>query len=165
MVGVSIAIGACSRQSTPEITRAAAAPTTAQHVADTPTAPVSTVTAATGHTCSPEEQKARGCVGMKDDAGGKGCNQWDEAAAAVTRRDVPSDAVWVSFPVDGMVCGGCERRIQAKVGEIDGVVAVEASAELGRVRVALRPDAKDRAAEAKARVAALGYKVGAEPPR
>ena len=65
-----------------------------------------------------------------------GCNQWDEAAAEVARRPVPRDAEWKTIQVSGMTCGGCERRITASLGKVDGVLAVEADAELGQVRIA-----------------------------
>jgi copper chaperone CopZ len=64
------------------------------------------------------------------------CNQWDDEAAEVARREVPADAVWKTIPVNGMTCGGCERRIIASLGKLDGVLAVEADAELGQVRIA-----------------------------
>jgi copper chaperone CopZ len=64
------------------------------------------------------------------------CNQWDGAAAEVARREVPADAEWKTIPVSGMTCGGCERRIIASLGKVEGVLAVEADAELGQVRIA-----------------------------
>lgn len=111
-----------------------------------------------GYNCASNEKgDGHECEqGVKEHGGG--CNQWDEAASAVTKRGVPDDAVWVAFDVDGMTCGGCERRIQAKVGDMKGVVAVEASSELSRVRVAFEKGSEDEAA-ARERVASLGYKV------
>jgi copper chaperone CopZ len=64
------------------------------------------------------------------------CNQWDEEAAQVAQRKVPADAEWRTIPVTGMTCGGCERRIIASLGKVEGVLAVEADAELGQVRIA-----------------------------
>jgi len=64
------------------------------------------------------------------------CNQWDEEAAQVAQREVPADAEWRTIPVSGMTCGGCERRIIASLGKVEGVLAVEADAELGQVRIA-----------------------------
>jgi copper chaperone CopZ len=102
--------------------------------------------------------QAHECEGADKEHEGGGCNQWDDAASEVTKRKVTDDAVWVSFDVDGMTCGGCERRIQAKVGELDGVVAVEASSELSRVRIAFSKGAENETA-ARERIASLGYKV------
>lgn len=98
------------------------------------------------------------CEHAADEHAG-GCNQWDAEAAAVTRRPVPADAHWIAFDVEGMSCGGCERRIIANVGAIDGVAAVEASAELGRVRVAVAPGHEDAADAARRRIGELGYRV------
>jgi copper chaperone CopZ len=88
-----------------------------------------------------------------------GCNQWDEAAAEVLKRDVPESAVWQTVNVGGMTCGGCERRIIAKVAEIDGILAVEADAELGQVRFALAQGADELARTATEQIRSLGYKV------
>ena len=97
------------------------------------------------------------CGGKEGDPAG-GCNQWDEAASEVAKRPVPADASWKTIAVSGMTCGGCERRVIAKLGALEGVLAVEADAELGQVRVAtargvdLRQAAVDRINE-------LGYKA------
>lgn len=84
------------------------------------------------------------------------CNQWDEAAAQVARREVPPDAEWKTIPVTGMTCGGCERRIIASLGKVQGVLAVEADAELGQVRIATArgTDLRDLAVET---INQLGY--------
>ena len=37
--------------------------------------------------------------------------------------------------VEGMHCGGCEKRIQNAVSDIDGVESVEAHFEAGTVKV------------------------------
>ncbi len=119
------------------------------------TAPVA---ADEGYNCAPDESgDGHSCDKGEKEHGG-GCNQWDKAASQVTKRAIPDDAVWVAFDVDGMTCGGCERRIQAKVADLKGVVAVEVSAELSRVRVAFENGSEDESA-ARERVASLGYKV------
>ncbi len=84
------------------------------------------------------------------------CNQWDEEAAQVARREVPADADWKVIPVTGMTCGGCERRIIASLGKVDGVLAVEADAELGQVRIATAhgTDVREVAVE---KINQLGY--------
>ncbi len=164
----ALALVGCQKDATPESKAAAtnAASPTAETVAQ-PTAarvaeaaaPTHAATADEGYSCGGKaEQEKLGCAGMGEEEGG-GCNQWDDEASAVTKRAVPNDAVWTSYSVDGMTCGGCERRIIANVGRLDGVVAVEASAELGRVRVALAPGAKTTPDQAKARIAELGYRI------
>ena len=94
------------------------------------------------------EAKGESCEG--------GCNQWDEAAAEVAKRPVPSDAEWKTIAVSGMTCGGCERRITASLGKVDGVLAVEADAELGQVRIAMAKG-QDLRKVAVDQINSLGY--------
>jgi copper chaperone CopZ len=109
-----------------------------------------------GGSCAGE--KAGGtCAGEEGEAGG--CSQWDAKAAEVARRATPTDAEWVTIAVKGMSCGGCERRIVANLGQVDGILGVEADAELGQVRVAYAKGNDRMSADARARIAALGYKL------
>ena len=87
---------------------------------------------------------------------GMGCNKWDEA---ISKQEIPADASWAVLKVDGMTCGGCERRIIANVGKLDGVVAVEADSELGQVRVAVASGSKAATDLASAKISELGYTV------
>ena len=96
---------------------------------------------------------------MAEAGEGMGCNQWDEAADKVAQRQVPTDAEWQVLDVTGMSCGGCERRIIANVGKLDGVVSVEADAELGKVRVAVAKGHETARDEAKAKILSLGYRI------
>lgn len=104
------------------------------------------------------------CGGGEEMAGGAscggegGCNKWDEAAGEVATREVPKDADWKAIPVSGMTCGGCERRIIANLGKLDGVLAVEADAELGQVRVAMARGMDVRKAAVE-RINSLGYRA------
>lgn len=109
-----------------------------------------------GMSCGNVEMEGGTCAGEKGEAGG--CDQWDEKAAEVARRATPADAVWVTIPVKGMSCGGCERRIVANLGTVEGILGVEADAELGQVRVAHAKGNEKMSADARARIAALGYK-------
>lgn len=90
---------------------------------------------------SPHHARAEGgqCAGgmAEGESCEGGCDQWDAEAAEVARRPIPADAEWKTIPVSGMTCGGCERRIIASLGKVDGVLAVEADAELGEVRIAM----------------------------
>lgn len=132
-------------------TATAAAPAAAAPAAAAPAA-----AAPAGDHCGGEMAMAEGeSCGQ---AGG-GCNKWDEAAADVTKRKVPADAVWIAYDVTGMHCGGCERRIIAKVGEMDGILAVDADAELGRVRIAVAPGREALKDQARERITSLGYGV------
>jgi len=103
-----------------------------------------------GGSCAGEMKAGGECAG--------GCGQWDEAASEVARRPIPTDARWEQIAVEGMTCGGCERRVIANVGQLDGVLAVEADAELGQVRVATAAgrDLREAAIE---RINSLGYRA------
>jgi copper chaperone CopZ len=115
------------------------------------------------------EAKSADCQGDKDgseascgndeaeEAGG--CNQWDEEAALVAKRDIPDNAAWETLKVSGMTCGGCERRVIANVGGVDGVLAVEADAELGQVRVATEKGKEGPKVAAIQKIKSLGYKI------
>jgi copper chaperone CopZ len=105
--------------------------------------------------CNPAEMEEGSCAQKGEGA----CNKWDEAADEVAKREVPADAEWTVMKVSGMHCGGCERRIIANVGSIDGVLAVEADAELGQVRVATAKGAKDIQKAATDKIGELGYKL------
>lgn len=95
--------------------------------------------------------------GKQEEAGG--CNKWDDEAAAVASRDIPGNAVWKTLKVSGMTCGGCERRVIANVGKLDGIVSVEADSELGQVRIAMAADSAETTKAATAEIKRLGYKV------
>lgn len=128
----------------------AASPVKVMEATATATAtPAATATAAAG------EGEGGTCGGSMDSCSG-GCDQWDGEAAEVAKRVVPKDSAWRTIKVSGMTCGGCERRIIANLGKLDGVLAVEADAELGEVRVAMAKDADLRNAAVE-RINALGY--------
>jgi copper chaperone CopZ len=125
--------------------------------ATAPTAAAAATPTATTEAAMAEHEGSCGNAEMEDGQCGGGCNQWDEAAAEVAKRPAPDQAEWTTIPVEGMHCGGCERRIIANLGEVDGVLAVEADAELGQVRVAYAPGKKAIRDSAVARIKALGY--------
>ncbi|MBL4634091.1 MAG: heavy-metal-associated domain-containing protein [Kofleriaceae bacterium] len=58
-----------------------------------------------------------------------------------------------------MTCGGCERRIIANVGKLDGILAVEADSELGQVRVAFAAGDTKASDAARTQITELGYKL------
>ena len=61
----------------------------------------------------------------------------------------------VTYDVTGMTCGHCELSIQEEIGELAGVVEVDADHETGRVTVTSH-EPLDRAAVAAA-VEEAGY--------
>ena len=129
---LAMALGGCDKHAAQGKPQPAAA-TRAQ----SPMKPVKVMEETPHHaaTATGEGQCAGGMAEGKSCEGG--CDQWDEAATEVAKRPVPADAEWKTIPVSGMTCGGCERRIIASLGKVDGVLAVEADAELGQVRIAM----------------------------
>jgi copper chaperone CopZ len=153
---VALAFGACAKD-----TSKPADTSNEQAAAKVAPAPSSTPTAQADEAAvscdTPGEAGEEGMCGKQEEAGG--CNKWDAEAAAVTKRDVPDNAVWKTLKVAGMTCGGCERRVIAHVGKLDGVVSVEADSELGQVRIALASKHGDSAEAATAEIKRLGYRV------
>jgi copper chaperone len=128
---LAIALGGCDKHQAQAKAKPAAA-TQAQ----TPMKPVKVMEPAPAATATSKEEGTCGGEAKGESCEG-GCDQWDEAAAEVAKRPIPTDAEWNTIAVSGMTCGGCERRITASLGKVDGVLAVEADAELGQVRIAM----------------------------
>ena len=86
---------------------------------------------------------------------GAGCMA---AAGDAPKQDVPKDATWASLTVDGMHCGGCARRIQTRLAQLDGVVGSEVDLGTHTVRVAVKKGVDARAIATPA-IDELGYHV------
>lgn len=159
--------GACEQGKSAD--KAETAVSTAKVAPAATTATATTEPAAAEASCAGADGKAAGehdgmdCMkktgAMEEEGEGMGCNQWNDDADKVAQREVPADAEWNVLSVTGMSCGGCERRIIANVGEIEGVVSVEADAELGKVRVAVAKGNAAASDAAKAKILELGYSV------
>ena len=68
----------------------------------------------------------------------------------------------VALQVEGMDCSACGRRLQAVLGRLDGVGAVEADHVTGRVRVRFDPsrvEAGALASAARERIELAGFTV------
>lgn len=71
------------------------------------------------------------------------------------------NVVTVSFKIDGMVCASCEKSIESKLAQIDGVQSVEVDQKSGDAKVAF--DASKVSEERLiADIGALGYKASAK---
>ena len=57
-----------------------------------------------------------------------------EEKAAVT---LPEGSEWTTLTVSGMTCGGCEARVREALGELEAILALDADAQTGEVKVAL----------------------------
>jgi copper chaperone CopZ len=86
---------------------------------------------------------------------GGGCMAATPAPAAA---EIPKDATWQALTVDGMHCGGCARRIQTRLAQLDGVVGSEVDLGTHTVRVAVKKGVDARAIATPA-IDELGYHV------
>lgn len=63
----------------------------------------------------------------------------------------------VEIPVQGMGCGGCERTVQAALGQLEGVRGAEVDHTAARVRVSFDPDQVDEQ-RLRTRIEDAGYR-------
>lgn len=163
LVSALLFAGACEKSETSKTEPAKTEPAASATAAATTAAAAADEASCAGADGTAGDHSGADCMKktaeMAAEGEGMGCNQWDDAADQIAKRDVPVDADWNVLAVSGMTCGGCERRIIANVGELDGVVSVEADAELGKVRVAIAKGNATASDAAKAKIAELGYKV------
>ncbi len=151
---VAIALGGCDKHQAQAKSQPAAAMKT-----QSPLKPVKVMEEKSHHAQSTAGAEGSQCAGAmaEGESCEGGCDQWDDEASEVARRVVPADAEWKTIPVSGMTCGGCERRIIAHLGKVEGVLAVEADAELGEVRIAMARGKADLRKVAVAKINELGY--------
>lgn len=64
----------------------------------------------------------------------------------------------VELQVDGMTCAGCEQRVGAVLGRVEGVREVTADHTTGRVQVRIGPELADRDVLGQ-RIENAGYEV------
>ena len=69
----------------------------------------------------------------------------------------------VEFPVTGMTCASCVRRVEKALGRVEGVAEANANLATERVRVALDPSATD-GGKLRVAVERAGYGVEEIPP-
>ncbi len=107
---------------------------------------------------SADDHKACGgaCGASCNGSCGAGCMA--AAGEAPPVKDIPKDAQWASLTVDGMHCGGCARRIQSRLAQLDGVVGSEVDLGTHTVRVAVKKGIDARAIATPA-IDELGYHV------
>ncbi|MEU4377575.1 heavy-metal-associated domain-containing protein [Pseudonocardia alni] len=70
----------------------------------------------------------------------------------------------VTLRVEGMSCGGCEQRIAAVLGRVEGVREVSADHTTGRVGVRVGPELADPSVLTD-RVEAAGFAVTGQADR
>jgi copper chaperone CopZ len=71
---------------------------------------------------------------------------------------LPANATWQPLHVDGMMCGGCGKRIEKALANVDGVLAVKTDFRTKKVEIATKPGIDARAL-VKPTIDGLGYSV------
>lgn len=87
-------------------------------------------------------------------------SEQDPAADATTTAvaaPAPKGATTGTFPVEGMVCEGCQHSIQDAVAKLDGVVSCTADHEKKQAEVVYDP-AKVKPDQIVAAIGKLGYR-------
>jgi copper chaperone CopZ len=112
---------------------------------------------------APTAKAACGCSGGGDSCGGScggscGASCGGEAGGAPLWAPLPANSTWTPLTVAGMRCGGCARRIERALANVDGVLGVKADVRMARIEVATKPGVDARAL-VKPTIDGLGYQV------
>jgi Cu+-exporting ATPase len=75
-----------------------------------------------------------------------------------TWQPVDSNASWQPVYVDGMKCGGCAKRIEKALANVDGVLAVKTDFRTKKVEIVTKPGVDARSL-VKPTIDGLGYRV------
>ena len=78
-------------------------------------------------------------------------------ASSEAPRPANAQAITRTFPVEGMVCEGCQNSIQAAVGQLSGVLSCTANHKKKQAEVRYDPRAV-QPAQIVAAIAKLGYR-------
>jgi copper chaperone CopZ len=102
-----------------------------------------------------------GCGGSCGGSCGSSCScggSCGGGGAAVQWGTVPVGSTWTEMHVTGMHCGGCARRIENALSQLDGIVGAQIDVTTGTVKVATARgvDARKLATPA---IDGLGYRV------
>lgn len=153
-IALAFVLAACQRADPAE----ESAKKVAEASAVTPAAAAPMSTPAPIEEPSSDDHKACGgaCGASCNGSCGAGCMA--AAGEAAPKKDIPKDAQWASLTVDGMHCGGCARRIQTRLAQLDGVVGSEVDLGTHTVRVAVKKGVDARALATPA-IDELGYHV------
>jgi len=125
----------------PDPDRSMQPPATEKTVAPAPSAAQPSCGCGGGGSCS-------GACG--DSCGGAGgMPQWSPVGA---------DATWQPVYVDGMKCGGCAKRIEKALANVDGVLAVKTDLRTKKVEIVTKAGVDARSL-VKPTIDNLGYRV------
>jgi Cu+-exporting ATPase len=135
----------------------------AQITAKTEAKPASAAPAANTALTAPAAKTACGCSGAGESCGGScggscGASCGGEGGSAPLWAPLPANSTWTPLTVAGMRCGGCAKRIERALANVDGVLGVKADVRMARVEIATKPGIDVRAL-VKPTIDGLGYQV------
>jgi copper chaperone CopZ len=108
-----------------------------------------TVTAAQPSSCGGS------CGGQCSGACGDSCGG---AGGMPTWSPVDANASWQPVFVEGMKCGGCAKRIEKALANVDGVLAVKTDVRTKKIEIVTKPGIDARSL-VKPTIDSLGYRV------
>ncbi len=104
---------------------------------------------------APAEAHSCGCGMTPGSCNGQCGGECGGAAPSLT---APANATWTTLHVTGMHCGGCARRIERALAQLDGVLGVRA--DFGKAEVAVATTAHTDARRlVESTIDGLGYQV------
>jgi copper chaperone CopZ len=158
-IALAFVLAACQRADPAEESARKVAEASANAPKPAAAAPIATP-APIEEPVAPSADDHHACGGACGASCNGSCGAGCMAAAGETppKQDIPKDATWASLTVDGMHCGGCARRIQTRLAQLDGVVGSEVDLGTHTVRVAVKKGIDARAIATPA-IDELGYHV------
>ena len=135
--------------------RADSAQRSAEITANAPE-PVSRATPAPAVAVAPTAKSSCGCSGGGSCSGS--CGGSCGGGTTPQWAAVPDKNAWTALQVTGMRCGGCGKKIERALANVDGVLAVKTDHKNARVEVATKPGVDARAL-VKPTIDGLGYQV------
>jgi P-type Cu+ transporter len=71
---------------------------------------------------------------------------------------IGADATWQPVYVDGMRCGGCAKRIEKALANVDGVLAVKTDVRTKKIEIVTKAGV-DAKSLVKPTIDGMGYRV------
>lgn len=155
VLGAAACQPADSAERSAEITAKAPVQASASIGATAP-AKAASLTMSAGDSCGGGAACGGSCGGSCGGACGASCGA--EAGKAAVTWNTPKDAAWTELHVAGMHCGGCARRIERALAQVDGVLGVQVDLATASVKIATASGTDVRGL-ATPTIDGLGYQV------
>jgi copper chaperone CopZ len=125
-------------------------------IAPTPDPDRNMAAPATEKTVAPAQSSCGGsCGGQCSGACGDSCGG---AGGMPAWSPVDANASWQPVFVEGMKCGGCAKRIEKALANVDGVLAVKTDVRTKKIEIVTKPGVDARSL-VKPTIDGLGYRV------